>query len=83
MASCMPVNIGRSAAMRKANSSPCPTIGLLAVTLILCIAFVLCSAFARLHCKLFRRYRLSMLEISRQLYCSLWSLQPPIRAPDG
>jgi hypothetical protein len=33
-----------------------------AVTLILCIAFILCSAFARLHSKLFRRYRLSMLE---------------------
>ena len=35
--------------------------GLPAVTLILCVAFVLCSAFARLHSKLFRRYRLSVL----------------------
>lgn len=57
--------------------------GLQAVTLILCIAFVLCSAFARLHSKLFRRYRLSMREVSRQLYRSLWTLQPPIRAPGG
>jgi hypothetical protein len=62
---------------------PLPNHGLQAVTLILCIAFVLCSAFARLHSKLFRRYRISLLEISRQLYRSLWSLQPPIRAPDG
>jgi hypothetical protein len=62
---------------------PLPNHGLPAVTLILCIAFVLCSAFARLHSKLFRRYRLSVLEISRQLYRSLWSFQPPIRAPDG
>jgi hypothetical protein len=57
-----------------------PNRGLEAVTLILCIAFVLRSAFARLHSKLFRRYRLSMLEVSRQLYRSLWSLQPRIRA---
>jgi hypothetical protein len=61
---------------------PLPNCGLMAVTWILCIAFLLCSAFARLHSKLFRRYRLSVLEISRQLYRSLWSLQPPIRAPD-
>jgi len=61
---------------------PLPNCGLMAVTWILCIAFLLCSAFARLHSKLFRRNRLSVLEISRQLYRSLWSLQPPIRAPD-
>ena len=56
--------------------------GLAAVALILCLAFALFSAFARLHSKLVRRYRLSMLEVSCQLYRSLWRLQPPIRAPD-
>jgi hypothetical protein len=59
-----------------------PNHGLMAVTLILCIAFALCSAFALLHSKLFRRYRLSLREISRQLYRSLWHMHPPIRAPD-
>ena len=56
--------------------------GLPAVALILCLAFALFSAFALLHSKLVRRYRLSMVEVSRQLYRSLWRLQPPIRAPD-
>jgi hypothetical protein len=54
--------------------------GLQAVTLILCIAFVLCSALARLRSKLFRRYRLSMLQVSCQLYRSLWNLELSIRA---
>ncbi len=58
-----------------------PNHGLMAVTLILCIAFALCSAFARLHSKLFRRNQLSVREISHQLYRSLWNVQPPIRAP--
>lgn len=56
--------------------------GLAAVALILCLAFALLSAFARLHSKLVRRYRLTTVEVSRQLYRSLWRLQPPIRAPD-
>lgn len=58
-----------------------PNHGLAAVVLILCLAFVLSSAFAILHSKLFRLYRPSLLEIGRQLYRSLWQLQPPIRAP--
>ena len=58
------------------------TRGLAAVALILCLAFGLLSAFALLHSKLVRRYRLSTVEVSRQLYRSLWRLQPPIRAPD-
>lgn len=61
--------------------APVPNHGLMAVILILCLAFALCSAFTRLHSKLFRRYRLSLREVARQLYRSLWQLQPPIRAP--
>ncbi len=38
---------------------------------------------SHLHSKLFLHYRVSMLEVSRQLYRSRWKLQPPIRAPDG
>ncbi len=55
--------------------------GLRAVLLILCLAFALVSAFILLHSKLFRLYRLSSRAVSRQLYRSLWQLQPPIRAP--
>jgi hypothetical protein len=58
-----------------------PNRGLAAVALILCLAFVLASAFAILHSKLFRLYQTSLLEIGRQLYRSLWQLRPPIRAP--
>lgn len=61
---------------------PVPNRGLAAVTLILCLAFVLCSAFALLHSKIFRRYVLSLREVSRQLYRSVWQGLPPIRAPD-
>ena len=56
--------------------------GLAAVALILCLAYALFPAFARLHSKLLRRYRLTLVEVSRQLYRSLWQIQPPIRAPD-
>jgi len=58
-----------------------PNRGLMAVLLILCLAFALVSAFTLLHSKLFRLYRPSGREISRQLYRSLWQWQPPIRAP--
>jgi hypothetical protein len=64
-----------------AKSGPVPNQGLMAVMLILCLAFALVSAFILLHSKLFRLYRPSSREISRQLYRSLWQLQPPIRAP--
>jgi hypothetical protein len=50
------------------------------VMLILCLAFALVSAFTLLHSKLFRLYRLSLREVSRQFYRSLWRLQPPIGA---
>lgn len=55
--------------------------GLAAVTLILCLAFALCSAFVLLHSKIFRRYALSYLEVARQLHRSLWKDPPDIRAP--
>ena len=60
---------------------PVPNRGLAAVTLILCLAFALSSAFTRLHSKLFRRYHPSLIEVARQLYRSLWQMQPPARAP--
>jgi hypothetical protein len=60
---------------------PVPNRGLMAVTLILCLAFALSSAFALLHSKLYRLYHPSLCEIARQSYRSLWQLQPPIRAP--
>jgi len=62
---------------------PVPNRGLAAVTLILCLAFVLCSAFALLHSKIFRLYHPTLREIGRQLYRSLWQMQPPARAPTG
>jgi hypothetical protein len=67
---------------RAANGppQPVPNRGLAAVTLILLLAFTLCSAFCLLHSKLVRRYHLSLREVARQLYRSLWQ-QPPARAP--
>jgi hypothetical protein len=63
-------------------AQPVPNRGLAAVTLILCLAFALFSVFTLLHSKIFRRHRLTLIEVSRQIYRSLWQLQPPIRAPD-
>ena len=60
---------------------PVPHRGLAAVTLILCLAFALSSAFILLHSKIFRRYGLSCREVARQLYRSLWKDPPNIRAP--
>ena len=51
------------------------------VVLILCIAFVLSSAFALIHSKIMRLRPLSLLEVARQLYRSLLRTLPPIRAP--
>lgn len=55
--------------------------GLAAVMLILCLAFTLFSAFVRLHSKLFRRYRLTVAEVARQLHRWLCKVPPPIRSP--
>jgi hypothetical protein len=59
-----------------------PNRGLPAVALILVLAFVLCSVFTTCHSKLMRRYRLSAIEVARQLRASLSKL-PRIRAPDS
>ena len=58
-----------------------PNHGLAAVVLILCIAFVLSSAFALIHSKLMRLRPMSLLEVARQLYRSLLRTLPPIRSP--
>ena len=57
-----------------------PNRGLAAVTLILLLAFTVCSAFCVLHSKLVRLYHLSFREVARELYRSLWQ-QPSARAP--
>jgi len=62
---------------------PVPNRGLAAITLILLLAFTLCSAFMQCHSKIFRRYPMSTLEVSRQLRFSLSKLPPNIRAPDA
>jgi len=56
--------------------------GLAAVTLILLLAFTLCSAFVHCHSKLVRLYGWSALEVASQLRRSLSKLPPNIRAPD-
>jgi hypothetical protein len=61
---------------------PVPNRGLPAVTLILLLAFTLCSAFTLRHSKLFRRYRMTTIEVAHQLRRSLSKLPPTIRAPD-
>ena len=58
-----------------------PNHGLPAVTLILLLAFTLCSAFTLRHSKLFRRYRMTAIEVAHQLRRSLSKLPPTIRAP--
>jgi hypothetical protein len=56
--------------------------GLAAVTLILLLAFTLCSAFVHCHSKLVRLYGFSSLEVASQLRRSLSKLPANIRAPD-
>jgi hypothetical protein len=64
------------------DRQPVANRGLAAVTLILLLAFTLCSAFVHGHSKLVRRYGLSALEVASQLRRSLSKLPPNIRAPD-
>ena len=64
------------------KSQPVPNHGLAAVTLILVLAFTLCSAFTLRHSKLVRRYPMTRLEVARQLYRSLSKPPPRIRTPD-
>ena len=61
---------------------PVPNRGLAAVTLILFLAFTLCSAFALRHSKLVRRYQLAAVAVARPLHCCLSKAPPSIRAPD-
>jgi hypothetical protein len=60
---------------------PVPNRGLAAVTLILCLAFVLSSAFTLLHSKIVRLYHTPLIEVAHQLQRSLWQMYPPVRAP--
>src|SRR5205823_5953810 len=57
--------------------------GLAVVSLILLLAFTLCSAFVHCHSKIFRRYSMSTIEVARQLRFSVSKLPPNIRAPDA
>ena len=63
--------------------NPVANRGLVAVSLILLLAFTLCSAFIHCHSKLFRRYSMSAIEVARQLRFSVSKLPPNIRAPDA
>ena len=58
-----------------------PNHGLAAVTLILLIAFVLCSAFVLRHSKLARRDHLTALAVAAQLRSGISKAPPSIRAP--
>jgi hypothetical protein len=58
-----------------------PNHGLAAVTLILLIAFVLCSAFVLRHSKLARRDHLTAVAVAAQLRSGISKAPPSIRAP--
>ena len=57
--------------------------GLAAVSLILLLAFTLSMAFTHCHSKLFRRHRMTTIEVACQLRRSVSNLPPNIRAPDS
>ena len=59
-----------------------PNRGLAAVTLILILAFTLCSAFVLRHSKLVPLYGFTTVAVARQLYGSAGKAPPSIRAPD-
>ena len=58
-----------------------PNQGLAAVTLILLIAFALCSAFVLRHSKLARRDHLTAIAVAAQLRAGITKVPPSIRAP--
>jgi hypothetical protein len=58
-----------------------PNQGLAAVTLILLIAFCLCSAFILRPSKLARRYHLTAIAVAAQLHACISKAPPSIRAP--
>src|SRR5665213_3370513 len=57
--------------------------GLAAVSLILLLAFTLSMAFIHCHSKLFRRYRMTTIEVAGQLRRGVSKLPPKIREPDS
>jgi hypothetical protein len=57
--------------------------GLAAVSLILLLAFTLSMAFTHCHSKIFRRYRMTTIEVADQLRRGVSKLPPKIRAPDS
>jgi Transposase DDE domain len=57
--------------------------GLAAVSLILLLAFTLSTAFIHCHSKLFRRYRMTTIQVACQLRRAVSKLPPNIRAPDS
>lgn len=57
--------------------------GLAAVSLVLLLAFTLSMAFTHCHSKIFRRYRMSTIEVAGQLRRGVSKLPPKIRAPDS
>jgi hypothetical protein len=57
--------------------------GLAAVSMILLLAFTLSTAFVHCHSKLFRRYRMTTIEVACQLRRGVSKLPPSIRAPDS
>jgi len=64
------------------DRQPVPNRGLAAVSLILLVAFTLCSVFTLRHSKLVRRYGLTTVAVARQLYRCVSKAPPPIRAPN-
>jgi hypothetical protein len=60
----------------QSERTPVANRGLAAVSLILLLAFTLCSAFIHCHSKLFRRYSMSAIEVARQLHFSVSKLPP-------
>lgn len=67
----------------RGERQPLPNRGLAAVSLILLLAFTLCSAFILRHSKLYRLYPLTTIEVAHQLHRSLSKSPPHIRAPDS
>lgn len=61
------------------NKMPVPNRGFHAVALIAIIAFCLCSAFVFRHSKLVKLYRLSSVDVARQLAAWIW--RPPPTQP--
>lgn len=57
--------------------------GLAAVTLVLLLAFTLSMAFIHCHSKLFRRYRMTTIQVACQLRRAVSKLPAKIRAPDS